>query len=129
MATENSVITLYRRKNLAKITSGAITSIPKIAYIALGDGGVGEDGQVIAPSEDQTALKSEIQRYPVDPVVYPVETTARYSITVAENDLAGEAISEMGLLDEEGELCVVRNCSPKIKDSGEQFTFEIDDEF
>ena len=129
MASENSVITLYRRRNLVKITSGAIAALPKIAYIALGSGGVSEGGEVIAPNEDQTALKTEIGRYPVDPVEYPVETTARDTITVPESELAGEAISELGLLDEEGELCAVRNCSPKIKDAGEEFTFVFDDEF
>ena len=129
MATENSVITLYRRKNLAQITSGAIASMPKIAYIALGTGGVDESGSVTAPSESQTALKAEAGRYPVDPVEYPVETTARYTITVPEADLSGTAISELGLLDEEGNLCAVRNCSPKIKDADEEFTFVFDDEF
>lgn len=87
------------------------------------------EGTVIPPSQDQTALKGELGRYPVDPVTYPVETTVRYTITVPESDLAGEAISEMGLLDEEGELCAVRNCSPKIKDADEEFTFVFDDEF
>ena len=129
MASENSVVTLYRRKNLAKITSGAVTGIPKIAYIALGSGGVGESGEVITPSEDQTALNSEIARYPVGPVEYPTETTARYTIIVPESALTGESISELGLLDEDGELCAVRNCSPKIKDADEEFTFVFDDEF
>lgn len=129
MATENSVITQYRRKNLVKITAGTITAVPKIAYIALGSGGVGEDGQVITPTESQTALNAELRRYPVDPVTFPVETTARYSITVPESDLIGDSISELGLLDQDGNLCAVRNCSPKMKDSDEEFTFIFDDEF
>ena len=129
MATPNSVHTLYRPKSLAQITSGAIASLPKIAYIALGTGGVNEGGEVIPPAESQTALKAEAGRYPVGPVEYPVETTARYSITVPESELAGVAVSELGLLDAEGNLCAVRNCSPKIKDADEEFTFEFEDAF
>ena len=122
-------MTLYRRKSLSQITSGAVNTIPKVAYIALGTGGVDEGGQIITPSEDQTELKAEAGRYPIDKVEYPVETTARYTVTVPEADLSGTAISELGLLDEEGNLCAVRNCSPKIKDADEEFTFQFDDEF
>lgn len=129
MATENSVITLYRRKNLARITSGELTALPKITHIVLGSGGVEESGEIKTPSENQTALVAELQRYEVGPVEHPVETTSRYTITVPEGELAGAAISEIGLLDADGQLCAVRNCSPKGKDADEEFTFTFDDEF
>lgn len=129
MANQNSIITLARRKNLARITSGAVETLPKIAAIALGDGGVNEDGSIRPPSGDQTALAHEIGRYSVTPPTYPVETTARYQITVPEADLVGAAISEMALVDEEGTLCAIRNTSPKVKDEDEEFTLIFDDEF
>ena len=129
MANENSIITKFRREQLAKITSGAITEIAKVAYIALGDGGLEEDGTPTQPSEEQAALAREIGRYPVDGPQFPLSTTARYSITVPEGELAGEKISELGLLDLNGKLVAIRNCSPKIKDADEEFTFVFDDEF
>lgn len=129
MANENSIITKFRREQLAKITSGQITSIDKIAYIALGDGGATEEGVPIQPTEDQTALKNELKRYEVGSPEFPVSTTARYTITVPEGELVGNKISELGLLDAAGKLCAVRNCSPKSKDSDEEFTFVFDDEF
>lgn len=122
-------MTLYRRKSLAQITSGAVNTIPKVAYIALGTGGVDEGGQIITPSEDQTELKAEAGRYPIDKVEYPVETTARYTVTVPEGEMEGVAISEIGIIDEDGGLCSIRACSPKIKDRDEEFTFVFDDEF
>ena len=122
-------MTLYRRKNLTQITSGAVSTIPKVAYIALGTGGVDEGGQIITPSEDQTELHAEVGRYPVEPVEYPVETTARYTITVPVGDLDGAAISEMGIIDEAGGLCSIRTCSPKIKNYDEEIAFTFDDEF
>ena len=129
MANENSIITKFRREQLAKITSGQITSIDKIAYIALGDGGATPEGTPIAPNEEQTALVNELKRYEVGAPEFPVPTTARYTITVPEADLAGQKISEVGLLDAQGKLCAVRNCSPKGKDADETFTFVFDDEF
>ena len=37
----NTVITDYRREQLCKITSGAISSLPAIAEVAFGDGEIG----------------------------------------------------------------------------------------
>ena len=56
-SSKNSTITLARRINLAKITRGAVEAIPKITHIAFGDGGIGEDGQPLAPQETQQALQ------------------------------------------------------------------------
>ena len=129
MASGQNVMTLYRRKNLTQITSGAVSTIPKVAYIALGTGGVDEGGQIITPSEEQTELKAEVGRYPIEAVEYPVETTARYTIIVPVGELDGAAISEMGIIDEAGGLCSIRACSPKIKNYDEEMAFVFDDEF
>lgn len=129
MSSQNSVITLYRRKMLTKITSGAVSTIPKITHIAFGEGGIDEDGSVAAPSETQTELKSEFCSYPIDSVTYPIETTARYTVTVPREEQAGKSFSEMGLIDAEGNLCAVKNMLPKVKDEDVIFTFEFDDEF
>lgn len=128
MATKN-VITHARRVELAKITSGEINSIPKITHIALGDGGTDEEGNVIMPSETQEELNHEVARYPVGAVEFPVDTTARYTIIVGDSELVGISISEVGLIDEAGVLCAVRNSFPKKKDTDESFAFEFDDEF
>lgn len=126
---ETSVITNKRRENLAKITSGAITTIPKITHIAFGDGGVDSAGNPTSPLETQTALKSEIARYPIDGVTYPVATTARYTVTIPKADLPGKTINEAALVDEAGELCAIKNMYNKQKDDGVSFEFTFDDEF
>lgn len=127
--TETSVITKARRVSLCKITSGAISALPKITHIALGTGGVDETGEPKIPLDTQTALNQQVGKYEVEPVEYPVETTARYTITVPEHELVGEKISEAGLLDEAGTLCAVKNMYVKQKDDGVTFTFTFDDEF
>lgn len=120
---ETSIITKKRRILLCQITSGAITTLPKITHIALGTGGVNEDGDPLIPSDLQTALNSQVGQYEIEPVAYPKETTARYTITVPEHELVGEKISEAGLIDAEGNLCAIKNMYVKQKDEGVTFCF------
>lgn len=129
MSENTSVITRARRISLAKITSGAITSMPKITHIAFGDGGVNSSGEPIQPNESQSALTNELARYLIDGVSYPLETTARYTVTIPEDMLVGEKISEMALVDADGVLCAIRTMFVKQKDDKVKFTFEFDDEF
>lgn len=127
----NSVITKARRVNLAKITCGSVTSIPKITHIAFGDQGVDAEGQPLTPAADQQALNHEVGRYEIDGVANPegVNTTNRYTVTIPESDLNGKNISEMALIDGEGVFAAVKNFLPKGKDGDVEFTFQFDDEF
>lgn len=124
-----SVVTRARRINLAKITSGAVTTIPKITHIAFGDGGVDDDGQPKQPLETMTALNNEVGRYAVGTPTNPVETTNRYTVTIPESDLNGKNINEMALIDEDGVLAAIKTFLSKGKDEDVKFTFEFDDEF
>lgn len=124
-----SVITSARRINLAKITRGAVSTIPKITHIAFGDGGVDGDGEPIQPDESWQALKHEVARYPIDGVENTVETTNRYTVTVPKSELNGVYISEMALIDEDGVFAAVKTFLPKGKDEDVEFGFEFDDEF
>lgn len=128
-SSTTSVITRARRINLAKITRGAVETIPQITHIAFGDGGVDEDGQPIQPNETQQALNHEIGRYEIDSVGNPVETTNRYTVTIPESDLNGMNINEMALVDADGQFAVVKTFLSKGKDDDVKFTFEFDDEF
>lgn len=124
-----SVITRARRINLAMITRGAVSSIPKITHIAFGDGGVNEAGEPIQPNETQEALQHEVGRYEIDSVTSPVETTNRYTVTIPEADLNGVNINEMVLVDADGVLSAIKTMYNKRKDEDVKFTFEFDDEF
>ena len=128
-SSTNSVITHARRVNLAKITCGAVSTIPKITHIAFGDQGVDASGQPIKPTEEQQALHNEVKRYEIDSVTNPVDTTNRYTVTIPEADLNGVNISEMALVDADGVFAAVKNFLPKGKDEDVRFTFEFDDEF
>jgi len=127
--SEYSVITRKRRIKLCQASSDAAKPLPPVTHIALGSGGTDALGEPLTPLETQEALSSEIVRYPVGGVTYPAETTARYSVTVPEGELTGQAISEAALIDSDGDLCAIKNMYVKRKDAGVAFTFEFDDEF
>jgi hypothetical protein len=126
---ENSVITKYRRQKLCQITSGAIDVLAPITQIAFGDGGVDSDGDPIAPVDTASSLGHELVRYNIDSVAYPVNTTARYTVTIPAADLDGAAISEAALVDLDGQLCAIKTMYVKRKDEGVTFSFTFDDEF
>lgn len=123
------MITKIRRILLTQITSGAIDVLPPISHIAIGDGGLDDNGDPKQTVETQVELFNEIARYPIHELTYPIETTARYSITIPENDLVGARISEIGLIDAYGNLCAIKTMFEKVKDDLVLFTFEFDDEF
>ncbi len=126
---DNAIITLYRRIKLAQITSGYIKELPKIKYIAFGDGGVDANGNITAPSENQAELNHEFCRYEIEGFEFPVKTTVRYKVNIPRAEQAGKMFNEMALVDETGNLCAIKNMYTKQKDDDVIFSFEFDDEF
>lgn len=124
----DAVVTLIAKKKMMKARSGAIT-LPKIVGMAFGNGGVDSAGNVIAPVESQTKLKSELLRKANDGYEFLSDTKCRYACTLASNELPGEYISEVALYDEDGDLIAIKNFMKKGKDSDLELTFHIDDEF
>ena len=65
MESITTVITTARRTALCRVTSGAVSALSPVAYVAFGSGGTDAEGNVLAPSPDQTSLHQEVGRYPV----------------------------------------------------------------
>lgn len=129
VSAQNSVITKARRVKLCQASSDIAKPLAPITHIAFGSGGVDESGEPIIPLESQTALKNELARYAIDKVEYPVETTARYTVTIPKDEMTGDSINEAALVDSAGDLAAIRTMYTKRKDAGVEFVFEFDDEF
>jgi len=128
---DNTITTIHRRQQLCKITSGAVSTLAPIAFVAFGDGGVDGSGNLIPPAMTADSLNNERGRYVIDSLEYPLDppTTARYTASIPENDLVGVEISEAALVDADGKLCAIKTMFVKRKDAGVTFTFTFDDEF
>lgn len=120
-----TLITLAGRTKMIKARAG-VAALPPITQIALGDGGVDENGNVLEPSD---ILQHELIRRDVNSIVKVTETCYRFSLILTENELVDAEITEMALVDEEGDIVSVKNFKPKIKDEGMEMTFQMDDTF
>lgn len=126
MATK-SVITKTRRKKMTE-ASHTTGKIAKITHIALGSGGVNADGTVIVPLAENVALKSEVVRKPYTSSTKTSDTSYEYTIKLEEDELVGVFISEMALIDEDGDVVAFSNFLAKGKDETE-VTFTIEDNY
>lgn len=122
----NSIITLSGRIKMAQARAG-IKALPKIVGMAFGSGGVNGDGIVQAPQED--ALYKELLRKEINECKKITETCYRFSASLEKEELIGEAISEIGLYDEENDLVAIKTFLKKEKDSDMEMIFDIDDQF
>lgn len=125
---QNVIITKSARKKMVQARAGEIT-LPKIVGMAFGSGGVDSAGNVISPSETQTALKKELLRKPIRGYNFITETTCRYECTLGESELAGQYISEIGLYDANGDIVCIKTFTRKGKDNDIEMTYTLDDVF
>lgn len=122
-----SVITNIARKKMAKARYDG-TPLEKVKYIALGDGGVNEDGEVICPLPENINLQNELIRKEYDSCTKISDTSYEYAIELGVMELTGKFISEAALIDETGDVIAFSNFLAKGKDETEVI-FSIRDNY
>lgn len=127
MAENMGVITATGRKKLCMALAGD-ASLPVIAKMAWGDGGVDSDGQPLGATGNEVGLYNELLVKDVESHEYinDGQTTCRYSGTLEAGELSGKQISEMGLYDVDGDLIAYRNFLPKGKDADIPQIYKMD---
>ena len=128
MANNNAIITPKARENMVKARAGEI-ALPAIVGMAFGDGGCDAAGEILAPTENQAALRNETLRKVVDRHSFISQTICRYECTLTESELAGSYISEVGLYDTNGDIVCIKSFRRKGKDDDIEMTFTLDDIF
>ena len=122
-----SIITALRRRKMAEATN-LTGQIAKAKWIALGSGGADSQGGVISPDETVKSLANEKIRKEIIKSKKTSDTSYEYYIELSESELVGEYISELALIDEDGDIIALSNFLPKGKDSIET-TFAIEDSY
>ena len=122
-----SVITTLRRKKMAEATNST-GRIAKAKWIALGSGGVDSKGEVISPVESGSSLAAEVIRKEITKSKKVSDTSYEYAIELAESELVGTFISELALIDEDGDVIAFSNFLSKGKDNIETI-FAIEDSY
>lgn len=124
----NAVITVKGREKICKAHAGDIP-LPKIKYIAYGNGGVDADDNPLPMTGEEVSLRNELIRLEINEHGYPVPTTCEYKSSLGKAELANQYISELGLFDEEEDLIVYRTCLKKGKDDDMLFDFSVQEIF
>lgn len=128
MSVITGIVTKTGREKMAKARAGEIT-LPKIMYMAFGDGACDETGNVIPPAMDQVTLSNELMRKEIESHNFPISTTCRYKARLSEGELSNIGINEVALIDSEGDVVGIKCFKNKYKDEDMEMVFEIDDEF
>ncbi|AOK91632.1 phage tail protein [Paenibacillus polymyxa] len=121
-----TVTTAYAREQVARARAegGTLTKVVKMAF---GSGGVDQAGKPLPLDGTEQVLKKELVQKEITSFEFIAPATIRYTCSLAENELAGETINELALVDSAGKLTAIRTMSNKIKDSDMEFVFEIED--
>ncbi len=124
----DAMITKKGREKLCYAHAGDST-LPKLKYIAYGDGGVDEQGTPILPTGEEVSLRNELFREEIDEHQFPVLTTCEYKHELSKTELANVYLSELGIFDEEGDLIIYKTFLKKGKDDDMLFQFSIQEIF
>lgn len=126
----NSVATMLSRISMAKARNGE-APLPQITHIAFGTGGHegGDITEPVKPSQDDTQLENEVLRKPIASAERITDTTVRYTVTLGEGEGNGYALTEMGLIDSNGELAARKTMGAKTKEPDVEMEFYFDEEF
>ena len=73
--------------------------------------------------------KCKVEEKAIDGYTFPNDTTCRYECTLAESELAGKEISEIGLYDTNGDIVCIKTFTRKGKDDDVEQTYVLDDIF
>ncbi|KEI16827.1 hypothetical protein G8S49_01560 [Clostridium botulinum C] len=126
-----SITTNKARQKLAKSHYSGST-VPKITMAGWGTGGVDINGDVIKPSSAAAQVAGEIIKNKIK-----TSTLSQDGLSViftaelmpGEAGVLNQKISTVGLYDEEGDLVLIKNFTPKQMDTDSKITIECTEQF
>ncbi len=121
-----AITTLAAKEKILLARAGEI-QLPKIVKMAFGNGGIDADGNLVTILEGQQDLNNEIYRKNITTHEIINATQIRYVCELGEEELVGERISELALVDEDGDLVTIKHFSEKEKDNDFAFVFKVND--
>jgi phage-related tail fiber protein len=100
-------------------------ALPRLGFMAFGDGGHNADGSAKTPDPARTALAHELVRKPLLELYQEDDMSVTASGRLEDADLPGYWISEAGVFDESGRLVGYRFFAPKVKEADETYLVRI----
>lgn len=116
------------KQKLCKAHAGD-TPLPKIEKMVFGSGGTAEDGTPLAVSGMETALKTQMLEKNIASRSFPSLVSCEYICRLTKAELAGQYVSEVGLVDADGDLVAYRTMRSIGKDDDMEIEFSITETF
>lgn len=104
-------------------------ALPKIVTMAFGDGGVDDSGAPLPVTGEETALKNSLLTKAIASHEFPDTVSVTFHCKLTKAELAEKYISEIGLIDNEGDLVAYRTMRSMGKDDDMEITFSITETF
>lgn len=124
-----AVVTEKAREKIAEARHSTGV-VPKVKYIALGTGGTMADGGVRIPLKEDVQLQNEVLRKEYSGAEQKTETSYAYTVHILPEDgITGSRISELALIDEDGDALVISCFPPKEMLDGIENEFVIYDNY
>lgn len=127
----DNVITSKVGREKYALALGTSTHLPKVVKMAFGDGGVDANGVPMFPDREAKPLLlgNKLLEKPIETVDYPISTSVRFTCTLTKQDLNDKNISEIALIDEDGDIVVKKTFTSKGKDADSEMIFYLEPEF
>lgn len=119
-----AVTTIEFRQRLAKHFCDD-SALPKLGFMAFGDGGHMADGTAKTPDPDRTELVHEVLRKPLMELYQEDAQSVTASGRLEEEDLPGVWVSEAAVFDESGHMVGYKFFAPKVKEADETYIVRI----
>lgn len=116
----NAVVSDVYRQRLASHMAGR-TTIKPIAFIAFGDGGHNPDNTRKLSPESATSLYHEVMRKPVSAIEQDDLFSTKGKAVFDASEIPFGVISEVAMLDEDGQFICWKTFPPKYLESGEKY--------
>ena len=126
--SENMITTIRAREKIA-IAREKGEKLSKITQIAVGTGGLNNDGSPKSFDKTRNKLYEEIKKF--NSILCSRtgnKNTYKLVINKSDSSVDGKPLSEIGLIDEDGYLIAAQTFKPKIKDSNSEFVFKLVEE-
>jgi len=125
----DDMITTIRAREKIAIAREKGEKLSKITQIAVGTDGLKTDGSPKEFDKNKNELYKEIKKFDAASCSRS-DNKNTYTLVIEQSDSSvnGKPISEIGLIDEDGDLIAAQTFLPKIKDSNSEFVFELVEE-
>jgi len=120
----NAIMTNAHRVKLSRFMIDGL-SLKRAAYVVFGDGGNDANNKATLPDAGSIKLNNELLRKNIASSYFDNAFSCSFVASIEKTELNGKLISEIGVLDTDGELIALQHIDAVPKDNTKRFELTI----